>query len=406
MATITVEIGKKGKKKERTVCFLICHGKTKKRIPTEIFVTDSEVSSNGKKVKQPDKARLIEQMRRKLQDRLFALSLELVGRDVDAAYIAERITAHTGEIDFFKFAEEWLKHSPVKSKKNYYTMMNALERHLGKRSLPFSFITFSMLRGFEEYLKDKPRSQSMYLGLIRHLYREAMRQYNSDYEQVIKNDPFVRYRVPRQQLKKGVRSLTLDTLLNIYKYEGKPGSRAQIARDCFILSFCLMGMNSVDLFECADMKNGIIKYNRAKTKDRRSDGAYIEVKVHPLIEPLVKKYEGKDRVFNFYTRYSDAGTFNSNINKGLKDVGDELGITDLEFYQARHTFATLSRNLMKFSKSDVDEALNHVGTLDIADVYIAKDFSIINENNSKLIEKVFKDFLPRKSKRVKKSQKS
>lgn len=48
---------------------------------------------------------------------------------------------------------------------------------------------------------------------------------------------------------------------------------------------------------------------------------------------------------------------------------------------------------MKFSKSDVDEALNHVGTLDIADIYIKKDFSIINENNFKLIEKVFENYI-------------
>jgi hypothetical protein len=45
--------------------------------------------------------------------------------------------------------------------------------------------------------------------------------------------------------------------------------------------------------------------------------------------------------------------------------------------------------MMKFSKSDVDEALNHVGSYDIADVYITKDFSIINENNYKLIDRVF-----------------
>ncbi len=81
----------------------------------------------------------------------------------------------------------------------------------------------------------------------------------------------------------------------------------------------------------------------------------------------------------------------SNINKGLKEVGKAVGIPKLQFYQARHTFATLSRNMMKFSKSDVDEALNHVGSYGIADVYISKDFSIINENNFKLIEEVFKD---------------
>lgn len=393
MATITVEIGRKGKKKERPISFLVCHGKTKKRIPTEIFVTDSEVSSNGKKVKEPNKARIIEQMRRQLQDKLFALSLELVGREVDAAYIVERLTAHSGEIDFFTFADEWLEHSTIKSKKNYKTMLNSLESHLKKRSLPFPAITYSMLKGFEEYLKDRPRSQSMYLGLMRHLYREAMRQYNSDFEQIIKGDPFMRYKVPRQQLKKGVRALPLDSLLKIYSFEGKPNSRAQLARDCFILSFCLMGMNSIDLYECTEVKDDTIKYNRAKTKDRRSDGAYIEVKIHPFIKSLVKKYRCNGRVFNFYKRYSSNSNFNSNINKGLKEVGKAIGVNDLEFYQARHTFATLSRNLMRFSKSDVDEALNHVGSMDIADVYIAKDFSIINENNFRLIEKVFENSL-------------
>lgn len=150
-----------------------------------------------------------------------------------------------------------------------------------------------------------------------------------------------------------------------------------------------MGMNSVDMYECTDIKDGVIKYNRAKTKDRRSDGAYIEVRVHPFIKELMKKYQGKRRVFSYSERYTSSDTFNANINKGLKNVGEDVGIDDLEFYQARHTFATLSRNMMKFSKSDVDEALNHVGTMDIADVYITKDFSIINENNFKLIDKVF-----------------
>ena len=217
-----------------------------------------------------------------------------------------------------------------------------------------------------------------------------MRKYNTDYEQVIKNDPFMRYKVPRQVLKKGVRALSLEQLLKIYNFEGEPHSRAQLARDCFILSFCLMGMNSVDMYYCADRKGDVIRYKRAKTKDRRSDEAYIEVVINPFIKDLVKKYKGKNKVFNFSERYSTASTFNQNLNKGLKDVGKAVGIEGLNFYQARHTFATLSRNLMRFSKSDVDEALNHVGSLDIADVYIAKDFSIINDNNAKLIEEVFK----------------
>ena len=67
-----------------------------------------------------------------------------------------------------------------------------------------------------------------------------------------------------------------------------------------------------------------------------------------------------------------AQTFNRNVNIGLKVVGKAVGIDNLQFYQARHTFATLSRNMMKFAKSDVDEALNHVGSYD----------TIMHENNT------------------------
>ena len=389
MATITIEIGKKNNKKERPVSFLICQGSTKKRIPTGITVRDSELTANGKRIKEPEKAKAVEIKRRDLQDKLDALSLELIGKDVDAAYIVERITATTGSIDFFIFTEDWLKHSGIKGAKNYATMLNALEGYLGRRALQFTSITYDLLRGFEDYLRNKPRAQSLYLGQMRHLYREAMRRYNTDYEQVIKNDPFMRYQVPRQVMKKGVRALSLEQLLKVYHFKGNPHSRAQLARDCFILSFCLMGMNSVDMYSCSDRKGDTIRYKRAKTKDRRSDEAYIEVIIQPFIKNLAKKYRGGNKVFNFSERYSTASIFNQNLNKGLKDVGDAVGIDGLNFYQARHTFATLSRNLMRFSKSDVDEALNHVGTLDIADVYIAKDFSIINENNALLIGRVF-----------------
>ena len=105
----------------------------------------------------------------------------------------------------------------------------------------------------------------------------------------------------------------------------------------------------------------------------------------------MKRYEGSTHVFSFYRKYVVPENFNNNINRGLKDLGRAIGLPNLQFYQARHTFATLSRNMMKFSKSDVDEALNHVGSYGIADVYITKDFNIINENNFKLIEEVFKD---------------
>jgi integrase len=270
-------------------------------------------------------------------------------------------------------------------------MLHKFQEFLKRDTLDFSEITYTLLMDFENYLSDFTRAKSMYLGEIRHLYREAMLEYNTDEETIIKNDPFMRYKAPKQVMKLGVRALKLEDILKIYHYDAAPGSRVQMARDCFILSFCLMGMNSVDMYQATKLEKGTLKYKRAKTKDRRADEAYIEVKIHPFIKPLIKRYEGSTHVFSFYRKYVVPENFNNNINRGLKDLGRAIGLPNLQFYQARHTFATLSRNMMKFSKSDVDEALNHVGSYGIADVYITKDFNIINENNFKLIEEVFKD---------------
>jgi len=390
MATITTEFGKLSAKNTRSVYLKIRHGNTVKRLNTAIKVVDSEINWKTNRVKTCQKQAVIDQMVGDLQAKLTKMGMRLLNTpNLEAKDIAKSMVKTKESVDFFAFADRWISKAKIKGLKNYRCMLNTFETFIGQRSIDFVDINYTLLKDFEDYLSDRPRAQSMYLGSIRHLFREAMLEYNTEIETVIPYDPFVKYQVPRQVMKKGVRALTEEDILKIYAYKGEPNSRDQLARDCFILSFCLMGMNSADFYNAKDITYNTIRYNRTKTKDRRSDEAYIEVKIHPFIKELVEKYRGTTHVFNFHSRYCCESTFNQNLNKGLKTVGKAVGIPDLEFYQARHTFATLSRNLMKFSKSDVDEALNHVGSYGIADVYITKDFSIINENNFKLIEKVF-----------------
>lgn len=385
MATIRIELGKPTQSRQRAVAFVVTSGSTRARIPTQIKLNADEISAGGKI--KGRKAQLVEDMRRQLCDRLAALSLDLTGQKVDAQYIAQRITSKQDKVEFFAFADDWLRDTPIRGEKNYVTFLRSLEKFLGVRTLYFDFVTFDLLARYEKFLSGKPRAQSLYLGLFRHLYREAMRRYNTDFDTTIQNDPFTRYRVPKQNVHLGVRALTLDELQKIIQYQGT--GRAQLARDCFVLSFALLGMNCADLYTAKVIKDETICYNRQKTKDRRADSAYIEVRVQPHIKELVKKYRGSRRVFCFSERYAAEPSLSRAINIGLKIVGKACGIKDLQFYQARHTFATLSRNLLGIAKSDVDEALNHVGAFSLADVYIKKDFRIINENNAKLLGAVF-----------------
>ena len=53
---------------------------------------------------------------------------------------------------------------------------------------------------------------------------------------------------------------------------------ARSAKDSFILSFCLIGMNSVDLHSCNAFQDNTITYNRSKTTGRRLDKAKMKVK--------------------------------------------------------------------------------------------------------------------------------
>ena len=104
--------------------------------------------------------------------------------------------------------------------------------------------------------------------------------------------------------------------------------RQELARDVFMLSFFLVGMNTVDMFNVpyASRKNGRITYQRSKTKDRREDHAEISIKIEPEAERLMKKYADPDKVrlFLFYKLYSDSSTFNGAVNKGFKRILQEV----------------------------------------------------------------------------------
>ena len=81
----------------------------------------------------------------------------------------------------------------------------------------------------------------------------------------------------------------------------KSTCRYNLAKDCFILSFCLMGINSADLYNATEMVNNTIIYNRTKTKDRRLDNAQMKVDIPKIALPLIEKYRDKSgkRLFNF-----------------------------------------------------------------------------------------------------------
>lgn len=320
-------------------------------------------------------------------------------------------------IDFIKFSREWIASTTIKGAPNYATAINALVRFTGKEQLDVNVITLDFLEQFKSFLKEERevrtqrlaqqgkrvpsnRSLSLYLVSIKKLFNEAKKKYNKKDKNLIliSHSPFDDFKIPKQEVTRK-RAIPVDIIKKVWKLPCKDMKkgykstcRYNLAKDCFILSFCLMGINSADLYNATDMRGNTITYNRTKTKARRLDNAKMMVDIPKIVFPLIEKYKDRTgkRLFNFYQYYADEKGFNKAINYGLKEIGAILEVDDLEYYAARHSWATIALNKVGIDKYIVHAALNHIDeSMKVTDIYIERDFVNENKANAKVIKFVF-----------------
>ena len=319
MATFKPEVRMDNLRSDNTysIRIRITHNRKVKRIPTSIYVDKKEVTKSGK-IKNQQIIDQLEDIVREYRKKVTALSVAIEVMTIDE--LTEYLTKkdETLKVDFFEFSEKWIaKNKDKHGIQIFVSMLNTLEKFLGRRRLDFKEINYRFLKSFEEHLGQR-RRLSLYMGKIRHLYNEAKLEYNDEeYGRIlIPWSPFAKYSIPNIEPTKN-RTLTAEQIRQIYELPYKQNrfpSRPcayNVAKDVFILSFCLMGMNTADVYLCEELAECdgryTITYNRAKTSARRSDKARISVDVHPFLVPLFEKYRNprKGKIFSFVNRYCD-----------------------------------------------------------------------------------------------------
>lgn len=355
-------------------------------------------------------------------------------------FVKENHPGTDSSIDFVAFAQVHFKRLEDRGKKTTAAPLKAalnamIDYSSGRKQIYITEISAKFLEGFDTFLRNERTIKRInqhgkmvttkrhgcsdvgvfdYMKNISIIFNAAKREYN-DYDRGeirVKHDPFQRYKakkIPEPEK----RALTLDQLLKIRNVKTLKDKRAILARDVFMLSFLCAGMNMVDLYNLKkkQYRDDRFSYHRAKTRDRRKDKAFISIKVFPEVLPYIEKYQSKsgDHVFSFAGMYTTSDIFCSNINIGLKKVAEKVNecITNeaiekeekvneslfipdnLNTYFARFTFATFARNNCGVSRDDIDLALNHVDHgLKMADVYIKKDWSLVDNVIRKVIEYV------------------
>ena len=290
-------------------------------------------------------------------------------------------------VDFYEFGDKYLQRIKDEGRDTTHEPYNSVFRTFktfgGGTSFNIDRLTSSFLKEYESFLRKgweferlgkryttKGMSVSgikYYLTVIRAIFNACRAEYNTEFNTVIRNNPFEFYKIPKApKPRKRGNDISLEELITLR--DADLTEAQSFARDLFMLSFYLCGMNLKDLFKQDwNIVNGRIEYERSKTKGKRADRAFISIKIPDEAKALLDIYT-KEYVQG---RYKSFRILINSVYSGLPD-----GIT---FYHARHTFATWAFNKCGFSTDEIAMALNHVDNSRVTERYIATDWSIIDK---------------------------
>lgn len=324
--------------------------------------------------------------------------------NMDCTEIIDLLKEESEDISFTKYTQSYIsKIKELGTARNHTSSLKSLTSHIGKDDLSFSDITNKIVSGWIESLTHLKRAKSMYPSIIKKIFNAALDEYNDYDKNIIRipHDPFRKIKIPKEEAV-AKRSVPVDILKKFFKstpleeanFRGKICvSREKLSQDVAKLIFCLAGINAADLYdlkkEC--LKDNKICYLRKKVRNKRGDGAYMEISIPEIILPIIEKYKGeKDALFSFSQRYADAESFDKYVNKGMKKICSDIGIPKMTTYSMRHSWATIAQNDCGASTELIAFSLIHASAHKVTDGYIRKTYTPVDNINKKVIDFIFK----------------
>lgn len=235
-------------------------------------------------------------------------------------------------ITFLVFAKEYVKHSDRRqsTKDNLITTINVLQEF--RPGLDFKDITYTFLKDFETYLREKGNgvnTVAKHLRQLRTLVNEAINQGYIHADAY----PFRKFKI--KQEKGRHEFLTPDELRKLENLEVIDKKMRHVL-DAFLFC-CYVGLRFSDF--CQLTSSNFIRVNGKKWLHFKSIKTGIELRL-----PLHLLFEGKAlAILDRYNieEFSDLGC-NSDVNKYLSQIAEIARIRKhITYHTARHTCATL-----------------------------------------------------------------
>ena len=399
MATLKATVKSKRKDGMYVVYIRFAHNRKVSYLRTSWMVNDKGLSRNKKDIIDP----YVIQQTSKLIDQYYNTLNRIDTQDWTVKEIVDYIQKGKDGISFSMYARKHIEKMKARGQertsRDYKWALYSLEKFAGGNEVMFSQLTYSFLSRWIYSLSQTARSKNKYPINIRQIHKAAMLEYNDEERgiQLITN-PWSKISIPKEDTP-NKRAISPNMLRKFFAvvpdFSRFTHPLQELGQDVALISFCMCGINSIDLFfaKKSQYHNGVFHYNRRKTSKSRSDNAYFEIMVPQFIKPTFEKYLSKNIespwLFDFQDRLSTSDSFNANVNAGISQICKKVSPDfHASLYSFRHSWATIAQNGCGASLGDVDFALNH-STYKMARVYTKIDYSPAWELNEKVIDYIF-----------------
>lgn len=252
-------------------------------------------------------------------------------------------------------------------------------RAFDNEEVPFEKVNVIWLKAFDAHLEKQGvgiNTRAIHFRNLRAVFNSAINEDLIGLEYY----PFRKFKIASSR--KDKEALTEEQLQRLIAYD-TPYPFRRTARDLFLLSFYMCGMNLVDLYHLDRLRDGRAHFVRTKTSGKNINP--VSILVQPEAAEIIARYAGAEHVLRFIEERATYDTFIHQVQRALRHIAKELGIEGLTFYWARYTWATLADKL-GISEKEISKGLGHVDTSIAGKFYISYDWTKVDRANRTVLD--------------------
>ncbi len=306
------------------------------------------------------------------------------------------LTSSDPQDSFMYMLHSYIENSRTKgTKKGYVYTEQKLLQYISvlpknQREIDWYSIDYRFLTEFDRYMENNNigvNTRAIVMRNIRTLWNRAI-----DYDIVsIDKYPFRKFKIKTARKEKEY--LPLDGLhkliaLDFSDVQGR--ATLERARDFFLLSFFMCGMNPIDLFYLPKQQERV---SFVRTKIKYHNPNPIKFQIQPEVQNIIDRYSGRELMLEYYDHYIDYDSFYAHIKHRIDRIGVMIGYPHLTLYWARYSWATYAAQL-DVPINVIGKALGHADATLAEERYISFDWSKVDDANRKVIDYIMKDVKP------------